>query len=1208
MANKRAKGIRPDRPRSGLGRDIKKTARHTGMAVCLAAASGLVLTACDSGGGGDNGNANRAAQEAGPQGLVFSYPYNGQQNVTLTSQIAFRAQQPFNGGVTDGVTLRAADGDTAPDLSVQVIQDDNQSNVYRIQPSRALRGNTTYQVVATKALSSGDTRYGAGDTLFEFTTAPTPGAPSAGDFRVTEVAPGETNPVTGQKSIFAQFNTLHVSLSETIDPSTVDDNFTVTGPDGNEVEGAMMVSGHEIAFDPADNLAPGNYRIALTGDVRSAFGKPLEPFSVTRTVLDSGEIVQQNLLVDNAQGFDGDADDSPLDGLMDNLVTIRTQLIGTNQQPARNQPERAGVLANLSQPGMPGFGDVFPNSLPAGQVIQLKPLSVALNGDVPTPLQSGPIQVQFGTDANVYLMANDYQDIETPTAVRLRFDLNNTTLISAAPGSPEYIVQARANGVFNQSALNIQASGLAIPQDNGDLLITTLGTFPLTVNRSDDLTIDFSLTLRLPAGEQDPVQDDNVAPFVIAQSPSACLYTFGTPAYRPAYNQRGAAPTAFPEQACLQVLQQGGALTTPSGINSFQIESSPAITFSEPLDPLSVNAGSIQMTGPSGNVPVSYQIDGSSVVLRPDGLLTPDTQYTITLGASSTLRDLGGNELVANQAGGPGQSIRFTTEPQVDSDDMQAPVILGELTPGVPCALEGGDFMSGGNDAGHCVGTDNENDDEMVEDLGIDYPVFQNPKNVSINVSFSKFVERDSVVLADGCLTGGGDSNSVDGATVALQRMNGGQCVGAPEASIAFLNTNADVTRGFTIRPVEELEEGARYWIVVCGDDGDSNCSATIVDSDGLALNTDPFNGTGTTPASQDAAGGPDIIMPFDAVGFSTDYYADQFTLPYTDTNGNGQFDDANGDGLYNEGDERPQPTNRTLVNLSLLGTPINNADNVGQRPDVNGAYPAYLSLTRPVAIRKTVDNCDARLSGVVNDQGTNAVGETPDDCIQVSLLPGGFSGLTGIGISGAEASSALTGSLNGLVDQSLLSPATPLSEVPLVGGLLTGVTGTVGGLLDTSTGLLDEVLGGLVEGVLPVNGDPINTGQILLRFPNLTNNDGSDGGAQSGYIVPHCEGTLNGQAYEYEPCFAASLNLVASAPDAQGLKLEPQAIQLNLVGPVTFEQNGRLVIALNNANTFSLEASALGLLPANADVMPGRLNFQLTGNEIHGGRAFPER
>jgi len=1223
VKKKRSKGMQPEPLASGFGTELRRTVRHAGLAACLAATSGLMLSACDAGSGGDNGRtpAEQQAIEDGPMGLVFSYPYNGQQNVTLTSQIAFRTQSAFENDIADAIVLRTASGEIAPDLSINVVQDDNQPNVYRVQTSRPLRGNVTYRLVTTRALQSGDVRYDAGQTLFQFTTAPTPGGPSDGEFRVTEVAPGETNPVTGRTSIFAQFNTLHISLSETIDPSSIVDGetFTVTGPDGDDVDGALIVSGHEIAFDPADNLAPGDYTISLSGDVRSAFGKSLEPMSVTRTVLDSGEIVQQNLLVDNDQGFAGDADDSPLDGLMDNLITIRTQLIGVNQQPARNKPTRGGVLTNLSQPGMPGFGDVFPNSIPAGQIIELKPLSVSLNGDVPTPLQSGPIQVQFGTDANVYLMANDYQDIATPTAVRLRFDLNNTTLISAAPGTPEYVVQALANGVFNQSALNIQASGLAIPQDNGDLVISTLGTFPLTVNRSDDLTIDFSLTLRLPASEQDPVQADTIAPFIIAQSPSACLYTFGTPAYRPLYEQRGSAPTVLPEQACVQVLQQGGALSTPSGINDFQIEASPALTFSEPLDPLSVNRQSIQITGPAGNVPVSFQLDGSSVVLRPDDLLQPDTQYTITLGSGSALRDLGGNALVANPAGGPGQSIRFTTEPLVDNDAREAPVILGELTPGVPCALEGGNFMSGGNTAGRCVGSDSsdttatQDDDADSMDGGMvtaDYPVFQNPKNVSINLSFSKFVQRDTVVLADGCLTqGSGDGNSNGDATLALERIDAsGQCIGTPEASLAFLNTNDETTRGVTIRPVEELEEGARYWIVVCGNDSDSSCGATVLDTDGLALNTDPYTGTGTTPASPDeqAAGGPDIIMPFDAIGYTTDFYADQFTLPYTDTNGNGQFDDASGNGVYDDGDERPQPSNRTLVDLSLAGSQIANSDDIGMAN--GGAFPAYLSLTRPVAIRKTVGNCGARLDSIVNDDGENAVGDVPDDCIQVSLLPGGFSALTGIGISGPEAASAITGTLTDLVNDGVVGLTTPLQQIPLVGPLLDGVNGTLGDLLDETSGLLDEVLGGLAEGLIPVNGDPINTGQLLLRFPNDTDDGAAMDSAQSGYIVPRCEGTLNGQDYEYEPCFTASLNLVANAPDAQGLTLSQQRIVVNVVGPVAFEQNGRLVISLNNVNTFSLQATALGLLPASAEIRPGRLNFQLTGNEIHGGRAFPER
>ncbi|RJS94375.1 Ig-like domain-containing protein [Salinisphaera sp. Q1T1-3] len=1185
-------------PAPGADR-AKSIIRHAGLALCLAAASGFALTGCTSGDGGSNGNPDYESSVDNATGLLFSYPYNGQQNVTLTSQIALRAASSFDGQADGAFRLQAGSGDEARNTDITVTQDDDQPGIYRIDTSQPLRGSTTYRIVAARNLTAGNTTFDSGDVLFQFTTAPAPGRPAAGAFRVTEASPGETNPATGRTSVFAQFNTVHVSLSETIDPTSVvdGDSFRFTNSDGDEVRGALTVSGHEITFDPAENLAPGTYTLALTDDVKSAFGKSLRAFNAQRTVLDSGKIVQQNLLVDNDEGFSGDADDSILDGQMDNLVTLRNQLIGVNQQPARNQPARQGVLSNLATPGMPGFGDVFPNSIPAGQVIQLKPLSVRLNGDIQTPVNSGPIQVQFGTDANVYLMSNDYRSITTPTAVRLRFDLNNTTLISAAPGTPEYIVQALANGVFNQSALNIQASGLAIPQDNGDLVISTVGTFPLTVNRTDDLTIDFSLTLRLPESTQTPVQSDDVPPFITAQVPSACLYTFGTPAYDALYAQRGVAPTVLPEQACVSVLNAGSALNTTSGISDFQVEGSPALVFSEPIDPLSVNSDSIQFNGPSGTVDVSYQIDGSSVVLHPADLLEPDTQYTITLNGGDSLRDLGGNDLVPNQGGGPGQTISFTTEPRVDNNP--APALLGELTPGIPCALDTdrGDFRNGGDTAGQCAG---DADNGTTNDLA----VFSSPRNVPVNASFSKFVRRDSVVLADGCLTGGsGDSNSVDGATVALEQIDGsGQCTGVPEARLAFFNTRSDLVRGFSIRPVDDLEVGSRYWVVVCGDQN-SVCSRTIVDADGLALNTDPLNGTGSTVAPDDAAGGPDIIVPFDATAYSADYYADQFTLPTTDTNGNGQFDDADGNGVYDSGDERPQASNRSLVALSLLGQQITNSDQVGQQ--TNGAYPSYLSLTRPVAIRKTQTNCGDRLSGVVTDDGDSAVGETPQECIQVSLLPGGISALTGIGISLNEALPGLSDLLGTLAE---VPDQTPIGDIPVLGPLLSGTLNGVASTVAELENGLNQAIGQALQGG-GTTLDPINTGRILLRFPDLASNGDDDAGTQSGYIIPKCEGTrADGSTYDYEPCFATSLNLVANAPDGQGVTLDQQDFTINLVGPVSFQQNGRLVISLRNVNTVNLQAQALGLLPAAATINPGALNFQLTGNEAHGGRAFPSR
>ena len=280
----------------------------------------------------------------------------------------------------------------------------------------------------------------------------------------------------------------------------------------------------------------------------------------------------------------------------------------------------------------------------------------------------------------------------------------------------------------------------------------------------------------------------------------------------------------------------------------------------------------------------------------------------------------------------------------------------------------------------------------------------------------------------------------------------------------------------------------------------------------------------------------------------------------------------------------------------------------------------------------------------------------TPDDCIQVSLLPGGISALTSINIGTDILSTALGGiidnitapiiaALNGGSSQLPDGDNTPLGQVPGIGDLLGGLPGAGGG--DTEQDPLTSVLGGALGAILdPTNpqntigsavtsltglgqsllenllaqaglgdlvaagADPIQTGRVLLRFPNDSGNNIADGVSQSGYIVEKCSGTFadTETTYDFEPCFTASLNLVANAPDGQGVALPQQQLVANVVGPVTFEQNGRLIISLRNTNTLTLNATALGLLPTTATIPPAALNFQLVGSPAHGGREFPNR
>lgn len=1158
--------------------------------IALTAAMFALLPACSSGDGGNNGNDG----PGGEKGLAFTYPYNGQQDVVLDTQISVNFAGELDSGNESGLTLIAnPDADSPQTTEIEIVADDNQPGIFRIQPAERLLPETTYSVRATQDISSGFTSVAEGEDLFTFTTRPQSGRPTEGPFEVVFSTATDTNPETDTQLVFTEFNALRLRFSEPVDSSTIQngDGFTFTDSDGNGVPGRLTALGRYLTFDPTEDLdSEQTYTVTLTEDVISAFGKTLEGgYSDTITPVDTGETATQNLTVEPSAASLDALPDNPLNGLTTNNVVIQSQLIGMNNQLASNADSRDGLLTTLAEPGLEAFGATIPAVIRGGQKFQTTGLDLQLNGEIDTPVMSGPIDVNLINDVDVYLMANQLRNVETPTAVRLRFDLGIGTQINAASGTPENFIESLANGVFNQTVMNIQAAGTAVASENGDLVINTIGSFPIKVNRTGDAAVDFALQLTLPAGDQTPVQDDVTAPFVTAQSPSACLYVFGSPAYRTVYNQNDASPTALPEQLCVQTLAAGGA--TPPFINSFPVESSPAIVFSEPLAPTSVNSESIQLIGPSGNVPVALRVEGSSVVIDPADRLEPSTDYTIMLGSSDMLTDLAGNPVEFSNATGltPDQDIPFTTETIVDN--VPTAPLLGTLTPGIPCILtaDSDDFRSGGGTAGVCSG------DEDADSAP--FPVFENPADVAVDAFLSKFVRTETIVLADGCLTSGpGSTNEVAGATVAVQEMDGsGQCVGAVEGELVASNRGDEFTREFSFRPAENFEPGTRYWTVICGDGMEATgCTSQIMDADGLALNTDPFNGTGSTTTSGPAAGGPDLIVPFDAIAVTEDYYDNTFTLPQTDTNGNGQFDEG----------EVPQAGNRALVNLSSAGIAINNPD----RDD--GAFPSFLSLARPIAIGQTLDDCSP-VDAVVDDDGNSAVGATPEQCIEVALLAGGINSLTSINLGTDALGGVIDGALEGVTDLTA-----PIADIPAVGGLLNGLVGlilpTIGDLVNDTTGALQATLDGLTAGT-PLEGteSPVQTGRILLRFPN---EEAPDTGTQSGYIVEKCEGTFaNGQTYDFEPCFAASLQLIANAPDGQLATVDQQTFTANIVGPVTFQQNGRLAISLRNTNTISLEADIslaedLDILPAMATIDPAALNFQLVGSAVHGGRAFPVR
>src|SRR5699024_3666241 len=147
--------------------------------------------------------------------------------------------------------------------------------------------------------------------------------------------------------------------------------------------------------------------------------------------------------------------------------------------------------------------------------------------------------------------------LKTPTMVLLRFDLGISTKVN--PGDA---IESMSNGVFNQTILNIIAAGTAVPQPNGDVKLVTMGSFPVTVNRTGDAIVDFELEVTLPnpkAGNPVTIDSDQTPPRITAQYPSSCFYTFATNGFVSHDAVSGAPGTTTltaPEADCIDVMQQ----------------------------------------------------------------------------------------------------------------------------------------------------------------------------------------------------------------------------------------------------------------------------------------------------------------------------------------------------------------------------------------------------------------------------------------------------------------------------------------------------------------------------------------------------------------------------------------------------------------------------------------------------------------------------
>lgn len=1147
----------------------------------------------------------------GKHAISFVYPAFDQSGIVLSAQpvVIFP-------GAVDAERMKAAlelvdsTGDVVPTtLAVApasaLTPDGKVQGAVSLAPLAPLAPATRYTLKVKQAFTAGDSTFEAGTTLTQFTTRRLLGA-GAGSLTAISHSPGnsvsdgvggdiaygvfqyqsQTDPAncanpppnTPATVTFALqggacfrtdhfANTVHVTFSEPLDPTTVvagrsfrfADTTCTAGPQQCQIPGRLYVQGNEVAFQPTRPLTPGaTYDVAFTTDVealaRGANGAahaliPNGQSSFSLTAVPTGKVAREFLQISAAAGatsplmpVDAKGNAVPL-----NSIDIASSLIGANVVTASSDPERGELVAYLSQPG--GFDPDDPAALAAPDSPFFSVLPVVIPAG--SQLSATPLQVVLAKPAPGNAAGlTDGVDAQLDTGPLTITLLSNANVYffqnpNRVDGQPTAVALH-----LDMSMAGGDATGNAVLNQTV-LNVTAVGT-----------VVAFKGQLFANAIAQIPLEVANKGTAIASLNLQLVL---------PSATSVADAATCRPEGVS-QDIALGGCPAHPD------VQAPKVIAFSPTKCFYTFNGigTALANTMAEGDCP-SASIDGfpangsPSIVfsepLDPQTLLTHDADHIQLIqngtpvaftarveGTSVVLRPhspFAANATIAMSVGTgltdlAGNALDTSDGPTTQTFKTQpwvagpvAPAYITAINPGLPCALDpaSGDFRTGGSVAGYCLGDSPASGPHQV------FGIFPQQVNQPLAAFFTKPVNSTSIMPADGCLTPGSGTAATRG-SFAVELVDGaGQCTGVVPGIVTIAHPGRSTTRFFLFQPNQPFTVGQRYWFVVCGTQNSACTTAErITDRDGRTLNTTPIVNSGSGPTA--VAATPDLVQPFVGITATDNFSIVLQAQPEADTNGNGNFD---------AGENVETPT-AVAVNLSLLGIPV------------PVPLASYLSGERPLQVQPLTKDCSAAPVSVI--------GSTPAECLPVVLSAGGMFNLTNIPVN----------------------VPTLVSAVPALGAALQDLLNSLG----------------LGSSAIP----PLAaTGRIVLRLqgcdvssPGCTPLEGESTAVagdvlphQTIYIVGECKGTIAGQAYDYKPCIAANLELNVNAPDGNNVAVPQTSLTTTLVGPLVFTPSGRLTIQLVNANTLTLNATALGIAPAVATVNPGALHLQLAAYPVHG-------
>ena len=426
----------------------------------LLLSSATLLAAC----GGDGGDSpvddfGSNPGESGAQGLLYAYPDNGQGEVPTKAPIALRfTSNVAPGNVNQSVTLCC--DDQGENLDFEVERVDGEPRGVLLTPTDGLAPGTQYTVeINDLRLSKGTAK----DQTLNFTTRTLQEGPKSEV--VQEVPAGEdefqlsrTIPNGSELEPVMDFSAFRFQFTQPIDRATASygdgNNVVLRDSEGAVVEAGLLVDGAYMTVDPTDDyLTPGETYTLTLGGLESTYGETFAGETLEFTPKDSSPRGEPGFLVQRITQ-DGT---SRLTGKGINQVPVNGTLLGEDVNVTQAQSDLViAELADVTQ-----YTDVTPIRLPKGTLLEGTPIEIVkIGGEVDAGFGSGDVTMRVLSDATGYLVPNPYTE-NHPDKLRIVHLFMDVGIATANP---------KANGGFTQNLMHIHLVGVAEVDPNGGVL------------------------------------------------------------------------------------------------------------------------------------------------------------------------------------------------------------------------------------------------------------------------------------------------------------------------------------------------------------------------------------------------------------------------------------------------------------------------------------------------------------------------------------------------------------------------------------------------------------------------------------------------------------------------------------------------------------------------------------------------------------------